>query len=558
MSVRSSRERRIHETAGVAASIVGLLGFAYAPVLLFSGSPRYAVFLVVLGTLSLFSALLIRKGYFNPARHLFLAVGNIGSFVLTSGLHLASGSHYPFFAWAVMPMIIFGAREHRISVSWMVVSVSLFILSVNGSGVDRWFPNIVIAMDPSIYQALHSATAFASFVILTACVYWLQRSAEANELLLEDSVGRLRREKGRMEILLRGSMDAVFFLRPTTDVPSGKLKWVVAGVSRLVSRWVKDQRLRDIIGRPLTDVLSPHLSAALAPILQEVSTGAKIIEREFSFDEGGTQGVRFFRCALVSFAGEVALSLREITEEVSQKVNMEQMTRLSALGEMAGGVAHEINNPLTIIAMGVDHVLADPESEPFHPKLKRVRAAVDRISKIVQGMRTLSRRGEADRPQLISLEDVIQTTLEVCAEHFKYTGIEIERKGDAAAIQVLGNPVQLSQVLLNLLNNTRDALEDLEEKWVRIEAFQKDGVATIAVTDSGKGIDPQTQQKLFQPFFTTKGVGKGTGLGLSVSVRIMNSHAGELKYDSASPNTRFLMSLPVASAPATGNIPVAA
>lgn len=548
-TVRASWERRAYETAGVAASLVALVTILYVPIFLFLGSPAYAGFMFCLASLCVFSAWLIRKSYYTGARYLFLATGNIGTYLLVSGLQLASGAHYPFFAWAAMPTIIFGVRAQRESVAWMAISIFLFVLSVNGSGLDRWYPGVRLELTATAYLWLHFAISFTSFLILTASVYWLQRSSESNELLLEDWVSRLRREKGRMEILLRGSMDAVFFLRPTADAATGRNQWVVAGVSRLVSRWVKDQQLREILGRPLLEVLTPDFSQALAPMLEEITGTGKTIEREFSFEDQSSGESRFFRFAFVLFGGEAAISLRETTEEVAHKANMEQMSRLSALGEMAGGVAHEINNPLTIISMGVDHVLVAPGSEPFHPKLVRVRAAVERISRIVQGMRTLSRRGEADKPQLVSLESVIQTTLDVCSERFKYTGIEIECKGDGSQIFAMGNTVQLSQVLLNLLNNSRDAIESLPVKWVRIEVADKEGQAMIAVTDSGPGIDAQTQRKIFQPFFTTKRVGKGTGLGLSVSARIMKSHQGELRYDSGSPHTRFVMSMPRAEAP---------
>ena len=430
----------------------------------------------------------------------------------------------------------------------MATSVGLFVLAVNDWGLDRWFPEIAVTLSGTAYLWLHSVTGLIAFLILTASVHWFQRSTESNELLLEQSVSRLRREKGRMEVLLRGSMDAIFFLHASEDPSSGKRKFIVGSVSRVVSHWVTDQKVSHILGRNIEDILIPGLVQALVPILNEVRGTNLAIEREFSFEEEQTLSVKSFRCALVAVGGEVALALREVTEEVSQKVNMEQMSRLSALGEMAGGVAHEINNPLTIIAMGVDHVLSAADSEVFHPKLLRVRAAVDRISKIVQGMRTLSRTGEADKPQLVSLESVIQTTLDVCAERFKYTGIVIDRSAVSPTVHVLGNPVQLSQVLLNLLNNARDALNSVEEKWIRIATYEKDGVAHLAVTDSGKGIDLATQKKLFQPFFTTKRVGKGTGLGLSVSVRIMKSHGGELRYDSTCPNTSFVVTLPAAEA----------
>ncbi|MEK6579858.1 MAG: HAMP domain-containing sensor histidine kinase, partial [Bdellovibrionota bacterium] len=113
---------------------------------------------------------------------------------------------------------------------------------------------------------------------------------------------------------------------------------------------------------------------------------------------------------------------------------------------------------------------------------------------------------------------------------------------DSLAIQ--GRQTQLSQVLLNLFNNAYDAVQTLTDKWIKIKVADTDQWVEIWVTDSGPGISSEVVSKMFQPFFTTKGVGKGTGLGLSISKKIIETHGGTLNVEMESPNTCFRITLP--------------
>lgn len=117
--------------------------------------------------------------------------------------------------------------------------------------------------------------------------------------------------------------------------------------------------------------------------------------------------------------------------------------------------------------------------------------------------------------------------------------------GDIGAdIITLCRPTEIAQVLLNLLNNAHDAIQDLPDKWITIEYKVRDGEVDIVVTDSGRGIPRSLQDRLFQPFFTTKPSGTGTGLGLSISSQIVKSHGGSIRLDTECENTRFIVSLP--------------
>ena len=143
-----------------------------------------------------------------------------------------------------------------------------------------------------------------------------------------------------------------------------------------------------------------------------------------------------------------------------------------------------------------------------------------------------------------SVSVLISNTCVFCSEKLKKNGVtlEIGELPNQLSVHCRGN--QMSQVILNLLNNANDAISHLPEKWIRLEVEQTDNAILIAVSNSGPKIPPEVAEQIFRPFFTTKPVGKGTGLGLSISMRIMGDHKGSLSLDEFSAHTRFVISLP--------------
>ncbi|MCO4752885.1 MAG: GHKL domain-containing protein [Bacteriovoracaceae bacterium] len=236
----------------------------------------------------------------------------------------------------------------------------------------------------------------------------------------------------------------------------------------------------------------------------------------------------------------------------ARQVQLWHSAKLSSLGEMAAGIAHEINNPLSVL-LAQNHFLEEylkkrpPEIEKALEMLKRSNETVLRISKIINGLRAISRDGESVDKKVASAQEVVVLAMDISCERFRNKGVEVTwHKTDKCwSCPVFVNNVQISQVLVNLLNNACDALEDIEEKWIKVECVVAREDVIIKVTDSGKGIDPKTQTKLFQPFFTTKELGKGTGLGLSVSKGIMEQHGGSIYLDNSSSNTCFVLKLPI-------------
>jgi C4-dicarboxylate-specific signal transduction histidine kinase len=223
-------------------------------------------------------------------------------------------------------------------------------------------------------------------------------------------------------------------------------------------------------------------------------------------------------------------------------------SKLSALGEMAGGVAHEINTPLATIRMtaeNCEYMLETGElnKDVVAQSVARIIKTVDRIAKIVLSLKTFSRDGSNDKFENVSAKRILDEVLSFSAERFKSN--EIEVIADVDDIEIYCQQIQIEQVLLNLLNNAFDAVKSVDKKWIRISGKPDANMLKISVFDSGEKIPADVEQKLMSPFFTTKEIGKGTGLGLSVSLGIARRHGGNLFYDGNQENTCFVLTLPL-------------
>jgi signal transduction histidine kinase len=239
-------------------------------------------------------------------------------------------------------------------------------------------------------------------------------------------------------------------------------------------------------------------------------------------------------------------ALQKLRETQGQLI---QSGKLAVLGEMSGGMAHEINSPLTIISMSAAQMTTLLSSEPLDKNLlretsKRIEVTTARIAKIIKALRAYSRVAEQDPIELSSVHGILRETLELCQEKFTSSGIEMTFDEPAEDLALRCRSAQIVQLLLSLMINAFDAVLSEREKWVRVATRALGSGIEISVTDSGAGIPPELREKIFQPFFTTKEIGRGMGLGLSSAKGMAESHGGTLTLDTSSPNTRFVLFLP--------------
>lgn len=237
-------------------------------------------------------------------------------------------------------------------------------------------------------------------------------------------------------------------------------------------------------------------------------------------------------------------------ELIDTQAKMVHSSKMSALGEMAGGVAHEVNNPLAVIharACQLRELAREKgviDSAEVEMVAEKIKTTVWRISKIVKSLLAFARDKGDDRLEKASVSAIVSDTLELCREKLKHMNVNLEVQEIPSELSLWCRPWQISQVLLNLLSNANDALEGSDEKWIRITCRDQGDSIELRVADSGKGIPFELVDKIMQPFFTSKAVGKGTGLGLSISKGIVESHGGSLWLDLASERTTFVVSLP--------------
>ena len=219
--------------------------------------------------------------------------------------------------------------------------------------------------------------------------------------------------------------------------------------------------------------------------------------------------------------------------------------RLTSLGEMSSSIAHEINNPLTIISGSVQVLLKKPEQlDPnVLDKVQKIHFASERIGKIIKTMKFFASKSEKVDIDDVEISRILDESLSLCHNRMKTSGISLEL--DAEEIKARCNLVQVSQIILNLLNNAIDALDslDIQDKKIKIIVKKDYRNVVVRIINNGPVITKEIQERLFTPFFTSKSLGRGTGLGLSISKKLAENNNGNLKFDEFDNQTSFVLVL---------------
>ena len=259
------------------------------------------------------------------------------------------------------------------------------------------------------------------------------------------------------------------------------------------------------------------------------------------------------RKAMIHIMGD----LRETTQEMERREQelrdkqeqLVQAGKLATLGELTTGVAHELNNPLNNIGLYIGNVidrvhLGQLDTEQVLADLEKAMDQVRKATEIISHLRTFGRAATIT-VERVDMDDVIERALSLMHEQLRLRAIEVELDLSPDELVVLGNPIQLEQVFINLLTNARDALAETPERRIRISSRLEGEQIRIVLADSGPGIPAEIQSRIFDPFFTTKEVGAGTGLGLSITYSIVKEHGGEITLAHSAKGAQFEIVLPL-------------
>ncbi|CBW25899.1 putative two-component system sensor kinase [Halobacteriovorax marinus SJ] len=241
----------------------------------------------------------------------------------------------------------------------------------------------------------------------------------------------------------------------------------------------------------------------------------------------------------------------ETRDLFGQELCSNHAAKMATLGEMASGIAHEINNPLFVIngyASKIDSAIERGILDVHELKniSQMIQRHCKRVTSIISGLRLISRKSKLDELEVRNFKEIIESTIDISKERIRLAGIELINKMDNIDdISIECHPEQISQVIVNLLNNSYDSLSTRQaERWISLDMVELEDRVIFSLTDSGERIASEIAKKIMQPFFTTKDSDKGTGLGLSISKEIILKHGGNFYLDEHCENMRFIIELP--------------
>lgn len=253
--------------------------------------------------------------------------------------------------------------------------------------------------------------------------------------------------------------------------------------------------------------------------------------------------------AQLAITNDITLRTNAEKELLLKDQALEEAKRLSVLGEFAAGIAHEINNPLSVIyaksqlleiQLNNAYHISDEEIQPIKHSINSIIDTIKQTSEIINNLKTFSASADFDNLDYHELNGIVDMALKLSEKRCINAGVQLHVSIDPK-IKLLCSSTGLSQVILNLIHNSFDAIENLDNKWIKIESSVTKQSLRIIITDSGNGIDTALAGKILQPFFTTKDPAKGTGLGLSISLNAIHKMKGKLYYNEKAKNTQFII-----------------
>tara|TARA_B100000029_G_scaffold290897_1_gene284484 strand:+ start:2219 stop:3892 length:1674 start_codon:yes stop_codon:yes gene_type:complete len=224
--------------------------------------------------------------------------------------------------------------------------------------------------------------------------------------------------------------------------------------------------------------------------------------------------------------------IEDITEQKETADRLAEASRITSIGELSAGMAHEINNPLASIALYSQALLSQDLADPIRHDVEIVHDSAQRAAKIVRNLLLFARKTEPER-QPADMPELVTRALEIMSADLKSADIEVTNNVGNDLPRVFVDDYQIIEVIINILTNARQACSDASGPGqIILSSDSAEGLVKLRVKDNGHGISTQVESRIFEPFFTTKEVGQGTGLGLSVSYGIISQHGGDIRCES--------------------------
>jgi len=339
---------------------------------------------------------------------------------------------------------------------------------------------------------------------------------------------KLESTKTRYQNILENSADAI----------------LIIDNNQIIKTWNKGAeqtfgwKKKEIIEQPINKIVPENLEAInkMQSLFKRVrdENYIKNYETELTTKQGNIILVQLTQTIIKNELGNIigsSIIMRDITELRMQNEHMQHSERLSALGHMAAGVAHEVGNPLTAISSIVQLLQRKSNEKFFIDYLQKMRKHINRITKIMRELVDFS-RPSSDNMVDVDINNVIQSAVGLLKYDAQFRYIKFNLKLEKDLQNIFTNSDNIHQVMINLLLNSAYAMQNVEDPQIDIITRTSEGFISILVEDNGVGMSGEIMKRIFEPFFTTKPVGSGTGLGLSVSLGIITKLGGTIKVKS--------------------------
>lgn len=487
-----------------------------------------------------------RNGYFHVTRFLLLGSINLFVFFIVGGIGKLGETQVSFYVLAGISFIFFELRERIKIIIAILIPMILFgvLVHYDFKLFEFMLPNQVVVSP--------LATYYLNFAVIVLSMLYLSRETQRAEAQLIDTNEKLQSS----QIFLRSIIENLPLAFYTRDMEN-RYTLVNSEFEKLFH--VKGN---EVLFKTDSELFSKSTVDFLVLFDKEVLKGrsSKIFEASISLNHD--QHERTYLCTKFPVLGPhketfgvcgIALDISDRIEAQKrldeQRALVADNIRLSALTDMADGMSHEINNPLAAITLIQGKLVRLLNSGPvpdevLRESLEKIQQSAKRITDIIAALRKFIGKSKSGSATYFNIAELIQDTLDLNDEKFKQGGIKLSVESTGVPFPILGQVEEIRYVISGLLANAYDAVEKNPHPEVKIISNFLDDRLKIIVQDSGSGVPKELITKLFQPFFTTKEVGRGQGLGLSISKGIVKAHGGELYYDNDEGLSKFVIELP--------------